>query len=163
MTLVAAGGSAVRLAALEKRGLDATVLPYDHALAASRMGMKVLADIPELMPAFPDKVITMRRSYLERDRDSVKKYLQALTEASYQVNSNREISASILRKRLGLSDNKVIEENLNIYTGIFSLPARVGRAGLSGVLEQMQQQAAVAKATLKSNVIWMKASSTNWS
>jgi ABC-type nitrate/sulfonate/bicarbonate transport system substrate-binding protein len=43
VTLVAAGGSAVRLAALEKRGLDATVLPYDHALAASRMGMKILA------------------------------------------------------------------------------------------------------------------------
>jgi len=145
VTLVAAGGSAVRLAALEKRGLDATVLPYDHALAASRMGMKILADIPELVPAFPDKVITMRRSYLERERDSVKKYLQALTEGSYQVNSDREISASILRKRLGLSDNKVIEENLNIYTGIFSLPARVGRAGLSGVLEQMQQQSGGGK------------------
>jgi len=69
VTLVAAGGSAVRLAALEKKGLDATVLPYDHALAATRMGMKVLADIPELVPAFPDKVITMRRSYLERERD----------------------------------------------------------------------------------------------
>ena len=104
VTLVAAGGSAVRLAALEKRGLDATVLPYDHALAASRMGMKVLADIPEASARMlPDKVITMRRSYLERERDSVKKYLQALTEGSYQVNSNREISAGILRKRLGLT------------------------------------------------------------
>ena len=139
VTLVSAGGSAVRLAALEKKGLDATVLPYDHALVASRMGMKVLADIPELVPAFPDKVITMRRSSLERERDSVKKYLQALTEGTYLVNNNREISAGILRKRLGLQDNKVIEENLNIYTGVFSLPARVGRAGLSGVLEQMQQ------------------------
>jgi NitT/TauT family transport system substrate-binding protein len=145
VTLVAAGGSAVRLAALEKKGLDATVLPYDHALAASRIGMKVLADIPELVPAFPDKVITMRRSYLERERDSVKKYLQALTEGTYLVNTNREISAGILRKRLGVKDNKVIEENLNIYTGVFSLPARVGHAGLSGVLEQMQQQSGGAK------------------
>jgi len=145
VTLVAAGGSAVRLAALEKKGLDATVLPYDHALAATRMGMKVLADIPELVPAFPDKVITMRRSYLERERDSVKKYLQALTEGTYLVNNNREISAGILRKRLGLHDNKVIEENLNIYTGVFSLPARVGRAGLTGVLEQMQQQSGCAR------------------
>jgi ABC-type nitrate/sulfonate/bicarbonate transport system substrate-binding protein len=109
------------------------------------MGMKVLADIPELVPAFPDKVITMRRSYLERERDSVKKYLQALTEGTYLVNNNREISAGILRKRLGLQDNKVIEENLNIYTGVFSLPARVGRAGLSGVLEQMQQQSGGAR------------------
>ena len=145
VTIVAAGGSALRLAALDKRGLDASVLPYDHALAATRLGMKVLADIPELVPAFPDKVITMRRSYVEKARESAKKYLQALSEAIYQVNGNREIGAAILRKRLGIKDNKIIEENLNIYGSVFSFPPRVGRAGLAGVLEQMQQQSGGAK------------------
>ncbi|MBM4298734.1 MAG: hypothetical protein FJ143_13435 [Deltaproteobacteria bacterium] len=145
ITLIAAGGSALRLAALEKRALDATVLPYDHALAAARMGMKVMADIPELVPSFPDKVITMRRAYLERDRDSAKKYLQALAEAISLVTSNREIAANILRKRQGIKDNKVIDENLNIYGAAFSFPPRVGRAGLTGVLEQMQQQSGGAK------------------
>ena len=41
-----------------------------------------MADIPEWFRAFPDKVITMRRSYLDRERDQAKKYLQALAEAS---------------------------------------------------------------------------------
>jgi NitT/TauT family transport system substrate-binding protein len=145
VTVVAAGGSALRLAALEKRALDATVLPYDHALAASRMGMKVMADFPELVPSFPDKVITMRRSYLEKERDTAKKYLQALSEAIYQVTSNRELATGILRKRLGVRDPKVVEENYSIYGGVFSFPPRVGRAGLAGVLEQMQQQASGAK------------------
>ena len=146
VTLVAAGGSALRLTALEKHALDATVLPYDHALAAARMGMKVMADIPELVPSFPDKVITMRRSYLEKERDNAKKYLQALAEAVNQVNGNREIASVVLRKRLGIKDNKVIEENLNIYSTVFSFPPRVGRAGLTGVLEQMQKQTGGAKA-----------------
>lgn len=145
VTIVAAGGSALRLAALDKHGLDASVLPYDHALAAARLGMKVLADIPELVPAFPDKVITMRRSYVEKEREAAKKYLQALSEAVYQVNGNREIGAAILRKRLGIQDNKIIEENLNIYGSVFSFPPRVGRAGLAGVLEQMQKQSGGAK------------------
>jgi NitT/TauT family transport system substrate-binding protein len=145
VTLVAAGGSALRLAALEKRALDATVLPYDHALVAARMGMKVMADIPELVPSFPDKVITMRRSYLDRERDHAKKYLQALAEAIGQVSGNREVAAGILRKRLGIKDNKVIEENLNIYSTAFSFPPRVGRTGLIGVLEQMQQQSGGSK------------------
>ena len=65
-----------------------------------------MADIPELVPAFPDKVITMRRSYLERERDHAKKYLQALTEAVGQVSGNREVAASILRKRLGIKTTK---------------------------------------------------------
>ena len=101
--------------------------------------------LPELVPAFPDKVITVRRSYLEKERDAVKKYLQTLAEAIYQVNRNREIGTNILRKRLSVKDPKVIEENLNIYSGIFSFPPRVGRPGLAGVLEQMQQQTVGAK------------------
>ena len=145
VTLVAAGGSALRLTALEKRALDATVLPYDHALAAARMGMKIMADIPELVPSFPDKVITMRRSYLEKDRDHAKKYLQALAEAVSRVSGHRDLAGEILRRRLGIKDSKVIEENLNIYSTAFSLPPRVGPAGLAGVLEQMQQQSGGTK------------------
>jgi NitT/TauT family transport system substrate-binding protein len=145
VTLVAAGGSAVRLAAMEKRGLDATVLPYDHALIASRAGMRVLADIPELVPDFPDKVITVRRSYLEKERATLKKYLQALSEGIYQVATSREKAIPILRKRLKLTDPDLAEENYNIYGGNYSYPPRVGKTGLVGVLEQIQQQSSAPK------------------
>ena len=39
--VVAAGGSGVRLAAMEKKGLDATVLPYDHAAMGSKAGLRI--------------------------------------------------------------------------------------------------------------------------
>lgn len=145
VTLVAAGGSAVRLAAMENRGLDATVLPYDHALLASRAGMKVLADIPDLVPAFPDKVITVRRSFLERERQTIKRYLQALSEAIYQVATNREKATDILRRRLKLSDPNLAEENYKLYGGNYSYPPRVGKSGLVGVLEQIQAQSPSSK------------------
>jgi NitT/TauT family transport system substrate-binding protein len=149
VTLVAAGGSAVRLAAMENHGLDATVLPYDHALLASRAGMKVLADIPELVPAFPDKVITVRRSFLEKERPTIKRYLQALSEAIYQVANNREKATDILRKRLRLSDPKLADENYKIYGRNYSYPPRVGKSGLVGVLEQIQAQAPKSKNDLE--------------
>ena len=145
VTLIAAGGSAVRLAAMQKHALDATVLPYDHALIASRAGMRVLADIPELVPAFPDKVITVRRSFLEKERNTVKRYLQALSEAIYQVTHSRDTGTSILRKRLRIADQALIEENYKMYGGNYSFPPRVGRSGLAGVLEQIQQQSPGSK------------------
>ena len=145
VTLVAAGGSAVRLAAMVNHGLDATVLPYDHALLASRAGMQVLADIPDLVPAFPDKVITVRRSFLEKDRQTMKRYLQALSEAIYQVATNREKATDILRKRLKFSDPKVADENYNIYGGNYTYPPHVGKTGLMGVLEQIQAQSPGSK------------------
>ena len=145
VTLVAAGGSAVRLAAMEKKALDATVLPYDQAITATRAGMRVLADIPNLVPNFPDKVITMRRSFIQKERDTAKRFLQAMSEAIYQVSISPEKGMSVLKKRLGLNDPKVIEENYNTYGRIFAFPPRVGRKGLEGVLEQIQQQTGEAK------------------
>jgi NitT/TauT family transport system substrate-binding protein len=145
VTLVAAGGSAVRLAAMEKKALDATVLPYDQAITATRAGMRVLADIPNLVPNFPDKVITMRRSFIQKERDTAKRFLQAMSEAIYQVSISPEKGMSVLKKRLGLNDPKVIDENYNTYGRIFAFPPRVGRKGLEGVLEQIQQQTGEAK------------------
>ena len=53
---------------------------------------------------------------------------------------------SILGKRLGVKDPKVIEENYNTYGRIFAFPPRVGRKGLEGVIEQIQPQTRGAKA-----------------
>ena len=145
VTLVAAGGSAVRLAAMEKKGLDATVLPYDHAAAGSKAGLRILADMPTLVPSFPDKVIIMRRSFVQKERDTVKRFLQGLSEAIYQVSISPEKSMSILSKRLGVKDPKVIEENYNIYGRLFAFPPRVVRKGMDSVLEQIQQQSGDAK------------------
>lgn len=145
VTLVAAGGSAVRLAAMEKKALDATVLPYDQALTATRAGMRVLADIPNLVPNFPDKVITMRRSFIQKERETAKRFLQAISEAIHQVSIDPGKSLSVLQKRLGVKDSKVLEENYNTYGRIFAFPPRVGRKGLDGVLEQIQQQTGGAK------------------
>ena len=140
VTLVAIGGSAVRLAAMEKHSLDATVLPYDNALAASRLGMRVLADIPELIKSFPDKVITVRRSYLEKERDTVKRYIQALSEGIYQFRTNREKGMAILARRLQIKDPKIVEENYQIYSHVFPFPPRVEKEGMRDLLEQMQLQ-----------------------
>jgi NitT/TauT family transport system substrate-binding protein len=150
VTLVAAGGSAVRLAAMEKKALDATVLPYDQALMATRAGMRVLADIPTLVPNFPDKVITMRRSFVQKEREIAKRFLQAISEAIHHVATSPEQGTAVLAKRLGVKDEKIAKENYQVYGRIFAFPPRVGRKGLEGVLEQIQQQTGGAKADFES-------------
>jgi len=107
--------------------------------------MRVLADIPNLVPNFPDKVLTMRRSFVQKERDTAKRFLQAMSDAIYQVSISPEKGMSVLQKRLGVKDPKVIEENYNTYGRIFAFPPRVGRKGLEGVIEQIQPQTGVAK------------------
>jgi NitT/TauT family transport system substrate-binding protein len=147
--LLPAGGSGARYAALEAKGLDATLLPYGESLVAEKRGFTILADLPELVAEFPDRLIIMRRSSLEKDRGQAKRFLQATAEALFEIKNknSRERIVTILAKELKV-DRKQAEENYDEYHDAFSLPPRIGRRGLAAVLELMQHETGKSKAEL---------------
>jgi NitT/TauT family transport system substrate-binding protein len=150
--LLPAGGSGARFAALEAKGLDATLLPYGEALVAEKKGFTTLADLAELVPEFPDRLIIVRRTSVKNERGNVKSLLQAVSEALFQIKNkaNREKIVTVLAKELRV-DRKQAEENYEEYQEAFSLPPRVGRIGLAAVLELMQQETGKAKGDLSVN------------
>jgi NitT/TauT family transport system substrate-binding protein len=139
VNIIPAGGSAARLSAMDARGMDATVLSYDHALVAAQKGMTILGDLAEITPEFPDRLIVTRRSFLDKERDTIKRFLQALSESIYQVSTQREKILPTITRHLKV-ERKVAEETYDLYHNVFSLPPRVGRKGISGVLDIVLQQ-----------------------
>jgi ABC-type nitrate/sulfonate/bicarbonate transport system substrate-binding protein len=139
VNIVPAGGSAARLSAMDARGLDATVLSYDHALLAAQKGMSILGDLAQITPEFPDRLIVTRRSFLDKERDTIKRFLQAISESIYQVSTQREKILPAITRHLKV-DRKVAEETYDLYHNVFSLPPRVGRKGFRGVLDIVLQQ-----------------------
>jgi ABC-type nitrate/sulfonate/bicarbonate transport system substrate-binding protein len=139
VNIIPAGGSAARLIAMDARGLDATVISYDHALIAAQKGMTILGDLAEIVPEFPDRLIVARRSFLVRERDTNKRFLQALSESIYQVSTQREKILPIIARYLKV-DRKVAEETYDLYHNVFSLPPRVGRKGVRDVADVVLQQ-----------------------
>jgi NitT/TauT family transport system substrate-binding protein len=139
VNIIPAGGSAARLSALDARGLDATVLSYDHALVAAQKGMSILGDLAEITPEFPDRMIVTRRSLFDKERDTIKRFLQALSESIYQVRTQREKILPAIIRHLKV-DRKMADETYDLYHNVFSLPPRVGRKGFRGVLDIVLQQ-----------------------
>ena len=139
VNIIPAGGSAARLIAMDAHGLDATVISYDHALIAAQKGMTILGDLAEIVPEFPDRLIVARRSFLDRERDTIKRFLQALSESIYQVSTQREKILPIIARYLKV-DRKVAEETYDLYHNVFSLPPRVGRKGVRDVADVVLQQ-----------------------
>jgi ABC-type nitrate/sulfonate/bicarbonate transport system substrate-binding protein len=139
VNIIPAGGSAARLSAMEARGLDATVLSYDHALVAVQKEMTTLGDLAEITPEFPDRLIVTRRSFLDKERDTIKRFLQALSESIYQVSTQREKILPVITRHLKV-ERKVAEETYDLYHNGFSLPPRVGRKGVKGVVDIVLQQ-----------------------
>jgi ABC-type nitrate/sulfonate/bicarbonate transport system substrate-binding protein len=139
VSVVPTGGGRERLLALAAGGIDATLLSYAEAALAAKKGMNVLAEMTELVPEFPDRTIMVRRSFLEKERASVKGFLQAIGEAIVMVRRDRERTVASLIKHLRI-DRQLAEENYAATRDSYSFPPRIGRQGMQGILDIVQMQ-----------------------
>jgi NitT/TauT family transport system substrate-binding protein len=146
MTIFAAGGAPERLAALSSRVLDATVLSPPETIAAARLGMNVLANLSDLKASFPQTVVTTRRSFLEKNRDTVKRYLRAYSEAIHIFKTDKARGMAVYTKWLKQPDAKIIEATYDYFAPRFSFPPRIDRDGIRNALELVGDRDREAKA-----------------
>ena len=126
------------------------VVSYDHALTATQKGMTILDDLAEIVPEFPDQLIVLRHSFVNKERDTVKRFLQALSESILLVRTQREKILPIIANRLRV-EQKIAEETYALYHNVFSFPPRVGRRGMRAVLDMVLQQTDREKADVDLN------------
>ena len=81
-----------------------------------------------------------RRSLLEKNREVVKRFLQAYGEGIYQFVTNKEKALAITNQRLKQKNTALVEEAYQFYGPIFSFPPRVSHDGVRVVLEMIAQR-----------------------
>jgi ABC-type nitrate/sulfonate/bicarbonate transport system substrate-binding protein len=121
-------------------GLDATVLSPPENFVAAQMGLNVIAQLSDLKASFPQTVVSVRRSFLEKNRETVKKFLRAYSEAIYVFKSNKQKAMAVYAGRLKQQGAKVIEDAYNYFAPKFSFPPRVDPEGMRIVIEQAMQR-----------------------
>jgi ABC-type nitrate/sulfonate/bicarbonate transport system substrate-binding protein len=145
VTILATGSAPARLSALSSKALDATVLSPPETFMAARLDLNILAQLTDLKASFPQSVITVRRSFLEKNRDTAKKFMRAYSEAIYLFKSNKQKVLGVYKDRLKQQDVGVIEQTHSYFAPKFSFPPRVDPDGMRNVLEQVSQRDPEAK------------------
>lgn len=141
VTLLPAGEAATRLVGMASKALDATVLSPPETIEAARMGLNILAHMSDLKASFPMNAIAVRRSFMEKNRDVVKRFLQAHSEATLQFITHKEKGLAVYSKRLKQKNPKVIEETYTYYGRAFSFPPRVAHEGMRHSMDLVAQRA----------------------
>ena len=141
VTLLPAGEAATRLVGMASKALDATVLSPPETIEAARLGMNILAHMSDHKASFPMNAIAVRRSFLEKNRDVVKRFLQAHSEATFQFITHKEKGMAVYSKRLKQKNPKVIEETYTYYSRAFSFPPRVSHDGMRNSMDLVAQRA----------------------
>ena len=139
VTILASGGAPERLAALLSGALDATVLSPPETVAASQAGLNILANLSELSASFPQTLIMIRRSFLASNRDTVKRFVRAYSEAIHEFKTDKEKAIKVYARNLKQTDRRVLEETYNYYAPRFSFPPRIDRGGVNNALELVRQ------------------------
>jgi NitT/TauT family transport system substrate-binding protein len=150
VTLVPSGEAAHRLVALSAGNLDATVLSPPYTTEAARLGMNILAHMADMDLPFPQTVITVRRAYLDKNRETVKRFVRAYSDAIYQFTTQRQQALAIYSKRLKTQNAQVLEDTYQYYAGKFSLPPRLRRDGMQNALALIGEKGPSARIDLES-------------
>jgi len=141
VTILQAGGASQRLAGMSAKVLDATVLAQPELGEAQRMGMNVLVHMREMKTAaFPMNAMVVRRSFLQQNRDAVKRFQQAYAEATYQLLHNKDKATAVLSKWLQQKNSKAIEETYQYIATSFSFPTRIAPQGIRNTLDMVAQR-----------------------
>ena len=143
VTILDAGGAPERFAALMSGNIDATVLSPPETVAATRAGLRILANLGDLNASFPQTVIMVRRTYLASKRDTVKRFIRAYSEGIYEFKTNRDKAIKVYASRLKQKDLSILEETHSFYGPKFSLPPRIERSGIANTLELVRQSSEV--------------------
>ena len=152
VTIFPAGDSMARIAAMSAKAIDATVLTYPDINEAIRLGMHSLAEMSEMKEAsFPMNVMVVRRSFAEKNRDTVKRFQQAYAEGTYQFMTQKERAVAVLSKRLRFKNPKGIDETYQYFARKFSFPTRVSPTGLRNILELLAQRTPPTKIDMNLN------------
>lgn len=146
VTLLASGPAANRLIGLSAGALDATLLAPPETGEAMRMGLPTLAHMTELKAAhFPMNAIATRRSFMEKNRDLIKSFLQAYAAGIHQFMTSKEKGVAMLTQRMKQKNPAVVEETYQYFASTFSFPPRMSHEGMRAAIEMLQQRSPETK------------------
>ena len=146
VTLLASGPAANRLVGLSAGALDATLLAPPETGEAARMGLPTLAHMTELKAAhFPMNAIATRRSFMEKNRDVIKRFLLAYAEGIHQFITSREKGVAMLTQRMKQKNPAVVEETYQYFASTFSSPPRMSHDGMRAAIDMLQQRSPETK------------------
>lgn len=138
--VVIGGDAPTRMASLMAGRMDATILSPPHLTIAQKAGYRVLADMGDMSTNFTQSSLYVKGSFLREQRDRVKRFLRAYSEAIHVIKTDRERSMKIFARRMRIDDPETVRSTYDYFAPRFSFPPRVNMNGVQDTLNFYAQQ-----------------------
>jgi len=110
VTILQIGTQTARVAALQSKNVQATIITPPFTLTARKMGYNTLIDMAQLNIPFELTALLTRKSFIKSQRETVASVITAIAEAIHFYKREKEPSIKILSKYLQTTDREALEE-----------------------------------------------------
>jgi len=124
VAILQVGSLTERLAAMETKRVQATVLAPPAMYQAQMRGFNMLADISALGLPYQATGVATTRKFIRERVDVVRRYIKAHVEAVHHIKTDRETSIKVLAKTLAISDKQLLERTYEGAIAEHKLPAK---------------------------------------
>ena len=100
--LLNVGGSGPALTALSSGGIDAAIVAIPLSYEAPELGLNVIGRVNEVIPDYQLTVLTLKRSWAEKNRPVVVRYMKSIVQAMRWLYDNKEAAIDFLAKEMKL-------------------------------------------------------------
>ncbi|HEY1269062.1 MAG TPA: ABC transporter substrate-binding protein [Candidatus Binatia bacterium] len=138
VTILQIGNSPERLAAVASGKVHGSILSLSQTPRAKKMGLRVLADLSQVDAEYPQGVLYVTSTLIEKRPDLIRNFMKAYVEAIREFKTNKPAAYAVIEKSSGLTDKAEIEEYHNVLTKNFLLNYPMPTvAGMKTVLDDL--------------------------
>ena len=148
VTIVQTGSTPERLAALESRRVQGTVLVSPMTFAAQKKGYYLMADVAALGLAYQHQGGATTRRFIREHPDVVRHFVKSYIETVHRMKADRQGGMKILARHLNIDDRDVLEKTYNSSIADSKLPPKQYPTldGLKTILDQLGEKDPKARA-----------------
>ena len=148
VTIVQTGSTPERLAALESRRVQATVLVPPTTFIAQKRGFYLMGDVAALGLAYQHQGGATTRRFIREHPEAVRNFVKSYIEAVHRTKTDRQGAIKTLAKYLHLEDRELLEKTYDRSIADDKLPPKQYPTleGLKTILDQLGQKDPKARA-----------------
>ena len=144
-TILALGSGPTRLTAVQSGSIQGAVFLPPETLIARKLGLNFLLDLGSLGVEFQNSVIAAGRNVVEKKPETARRFIKALVEGIHAYKTDKDFGLRVLRKYLKTSDQEIIEETYDFYSGKVSPKPYPTVKGMQAVLGDLASRNPKAK------------------
>jgi NitT/TauT family transport system substrate-binding protein len=141
VVLLQIGTQTARVAALQSKNVQATIITPPFTLTARKMGYNTLIDMARLNIPFELTAMLTTRAFIKSHRETVGTVIAALAEAIHFYKTEKEPSLKILSKYLQTTDREALDETYKeIALKVVPEKPYPTLAGIQTILDELAQK-----------------------